>query len=213
MPETDNIPFVLPFCGGHITKGNYGMFFPHYPGERVMLGYNNGDRNDPYIIGALQTDITNKQRKVPPGHKADHLRMCIPIMTKTGDGWSYTGKNMDLVFFPDGSISMKGVSLKIIANSTSGTTATLPTKTTENTMELDSPTIKLGSGASLGAARITDDVNIDPLTLLIWLNTHTHSVPGVLLGGPGTVTATPLVNFTGPKIGDISSSSTKTKIE
>ena len=72
---------------------------------------------------------------------------------------------------------------------------------------INASSIKIGLGATLGAARLTDTTLIHT-QLMAWLNTHTHPTAAV---GPPSPPLVPL--FGTEKSGTIDSASNKVKIE
>jgi uncharacterized protein involved in type VI secretion and phage assembly len=98
LPEIDPWARVATLMAGMSAVGTrYGAYFIPQPGDEVLVAFNHGDVNEPYIIGSLwngvdrpptlvPTDAVNKRiLRTPQGHEVefDDLSQSIIITSST----------------------------------------------------------------------------------------------------------------------------------
>jgi hypothetical protein len=179
-----------------------GIIYPVYPGIRTVMGFKDGNPEDPFILGHLSKGNSIGGDFLPPGYESGDYRASFPIFA--GGTLPVRIGNSDLEFDNSGAVGMKGKSFKLVVGP-EGITLSKP-KTADRTGDaeingiiikieasaqmqlksnlqvvLDAPFIRLGQNAVLAAVNAT----------------HTHNVTA--LGAP-----------TGPALGGYS---TKVKLE
>jgi hypothetical protein len=201
-----------PMMSSFVGNG-FGIINPIYQNTRCVLGFNRFDSQDINVLGVLW----DKNWTIPAHDNGDYM---IHHKNHSKEVHKESGDKIE-----------QYKSLKIqIGNS--GLTVSKPSATddgkliitfddnselsykagdgwnlnTTGNVVVNGASIKLGSGASLGGARLNDPVVLDP-SLLTWITTHTH--PTAAPGPPSPA----LPVFTGTDAGTIKSASSKVKLE
>lgn len=182
------VPISTPFA-----HDKAGLVFPQHPNMSLILLKMLGRKDDHFLANSYW----NKDAEIPSGLDNGDFRFDVPIYR----GSRRESKNAQTQIDRQGNASLNMKSLRLNVKS-DARGLNRPTNAGQYKIEMDADEIKLGFSATLGAARDTDSVDIFG-AFLTWLNSHVHP-------SPGTPPATP---FTGPQIGNISSASSKTKVE